>query len=183
MPRVEPENRYPIRKNLRLSGFDYTQPGMYFVTICTWDRRCCFGDVIDGRMVHSPLGEMISDMWRRTPQRHDAVSSDEFVVMPNHLHGLLLFGTSAPSLSSVVGAFKSLTMMAARKEGLLAPGKLWQRGFYDHVVRDEEALSGVREYIQNNPLKWHLDRENPGNIESVERRAGTSPAPTAPGQS
>src|SRR3981189_1585643 len=114
MPRVEPEKDRPARKTLCLSGYDYAQPGMYFVTICTWDRRSCFGDVVDGRMVHSPLGQVIADAWCATVKRPQAISLDEFVVMPNHLHGLLLFGTSASSLSRVVGAFKSLTTTAAR---------------------------------------------------------------------
>jgi REP element-mobilizing transposase RayT len=178
MADVEPESEHPARKRLRLSGFDYRQPGMYFVTICTWDRRCHFGEGVETKVVQSALGRLVAEAWIDMEDRQTGVALDEFVVMPNHLHGLVSLDTASKTLSAVVGSFKSLSTAAAHKAGLLNDRKLWQRGFHDHVVRDEAALTRIREYIENNPLKWHLDRENPANVVRRMQRAGSSPAPT-----
>jgi putative transposase len=151
---------------------------MYFVTICTTDRCCWFGEVANSHVVLSKMGELVQDAWRRVVAEHPGVELDEFVIMPNHLHGLVGLSTAAGSLSAIIGAFKSKSVQIARSSGLLQGRTLWQRGFHDHVVRDEAGLDRVREYIQNNPLRWHLDRENPAKIGARNQRAGTSPAPT-----
>jgi putative transposase len=160
---VEQQSR-PDRKKLRLAEFDYSAPGYYFVTLCISCRRCVLGDVREDRVVLSALGQLVSDGWCRIPQRSAGIVLDAFVIMPNHLHALLELTGSATSLSAAIGAFKSLSTNEARAAGMLVDAKLWQRGFHDHVVRDEAGLDRLREYIGNNPLKWHLDRENPANI-------------------
>jgi putative transposase len=176
---VEQQSPRPTRKRLRLVDFDYSTPGCYFVTVCVLKRRCLLGEIREGDMVLNALGRLVSDTWQQGPQRHDGIVLDEFVVMPNHIHALLMLPASPPqSLSDIVRAFKSLSSVAAYRAGMLADAKLWQRGFHDHVVRDEGSIDRLREYIANNPLKWHLDRENPANILPAAGRAGTSPAPT-----
>jgi len=180
MPLVEPEEPLPTRKKLRLSGFDYRSPGIYFVTICTSERRCCFGDIAIEEVAPSEgvalseLGQLVRDAWLRVALTEFAVTLDEFVIMPNHMHALLELTSPKVSLSAVVGAFKSVSTRDAREAGLLARAKLWQRGYHDHVVRDEASLGRIREYIENNPLKWHLDRENPVNF---GRESGRGRAP------
>jgi REP element-mobilizing transposase RayT len=179
MPPVETEPRLPARKRLRLREFDYRQPGIYFVTICSTERRCWFGEVVDGNVALSKVGELVRDAWCRMAERHTGIAIDDFVIMPNHLHGLIGLSTVTTSLAEIVGGFKSISVRMARRAGLLHGATLWQRGFHDHVVRDDADLDRVREYIQNNPLKWHLDRENPNRIDERSQRAGASPAPTS----
>src|SRR5882724_7742579 len=153
---VEQQSR-GVRKKLRLVDFDYSTPGYYFVTVCVSARRCILGDVDESRASLHDLGQLVSEVLQRTPQRHPNVRLDAFVVMPNHLHALLELAGTEVSLPAVMGAFKSLSTNAARGAGMIADAKLWQRGFHDHVVRDDAGLDRLREYIANNPLKWHLD--------------------------
>jgi putative transposase len=161
---VEQQNHRPVRKRLRLVDFVYSAPGCYFVTVCVLNRRCLLGDVHEDRVALNALGKIVSNIWLQVPQQHGGTILDEFVIMPNHLHALLQLTGTETSLSAVIGAFKSQSTNAARSAGLLDDAKLWQRGFHDHVLRDAASLDHLREYIANNPLKWHLDRENPVNI-------------------
>lgn len=155
------------RRSLRLRSFDYSSAGAYFVTICTQAREPLFGTVEEDRVRHTPVGDMVAAAWREIPARHPAVAVDQFVVMPDHLHGILILtledrATSAresSSLSSIIGAFKSITThryaVAVRAQGWRPfPGRLWQRGFYEHVIRNEDSLSEIREYIAKNPVRW-----------------------------
>jgi putative transposase len=167
------------RRSIRLSHFDYRSPMAYFVTVCSHGKRCVFGEIVDGFMMKNPLGDVVEEEWLRTAELRPHVELDAAVVMPNHFHGILLFtnaeeGTArhAPtarafaqavpnSLASVVGSFKSA---ASRRINELrgTPGEpVWQRNYYEHVIRDERDLEQVREYILNNPARWDLDRENP----------------------
>jgi REP-associated tyrosine transposase len=163
MRAVEPQSRHD-RKRLRLSQFDYSAPGYYFITLCVWRRRCILGNVDENCVILSDLGRLVSDALQRVPERYVGILLDAFVVMPNHLHALLELTGSETALSAAIGAFKSLSTNAARTASMIADAKLWQRGFHDHVVRSDADLDRLREYIANNPLKWHLDRENPANI-------------------
>jgi REP element-mobilizing transposase RayT len=170
---------YPSRRSTRLRDYDYAQAGAYFVTICTQDRLPLLGSVTDGRMHLSPAGEMVARVWSTLGQYYAGVSLDSFTVMPNHLHGIIVLSeppqrgeepgesaTPAPSLSFVVGRFKSFTTheygKGAREQGWPRyRDRFWQARFYDHVIRNERGLDAIREYIANNPLKWELDRLNP----------------------
>ena len=190
---------YPSRRSLRLRTYDYAQAGAYFVTICTEGRVNRFGHIRDGTMLLNPLGQLVADTWAGLDERF-GVGIDAFVVMPNHLHGVLVHsgrarssvspgsfasthgepapsgvlagkdnvatpGGSGLSLSEVVRRFKTYTANQARRVGdhehQLAGVELWQRNFYERVIRNDRELDAIREYIANNPLQWHLDRENP----------------------
>ena len=158
--------------------------GAYFVTICTENRKCLLGEVVNGEMALSKEGKILGEEWLKTTQVRPYVSLDLFVVMPNHFHGILFidkeaegtdcWGTArcAPtirqfrmmiseSLPSIIRGFKSA---ATRRINILrnVPGApVWQRNYYEHVIRDEASLNRIRGYIINNPLSWELDRENP----------------------
>lgn len=186
------DNPRPARRLIRLPDYDYAQFGPYFVTICTQGRACLFGEVRAGQMCLNRAGEMITAQWDELPRRFAGVVEDAFIVMPNHIHGILgidnadgceascrpasvpspdqplgrRFGTETGSLSRVIQAFKSLTTNAyidgVRHEGWLRfDGNLWQRGYYDHVIRSNRALDAIRQYIVTNPARWSDDFENP----------------------
>ena len=172
------------RRSIRLRGYDYSQPGSYFVTIVTHDRQCLFGDVIDGEMRLSDAGIMIAQAWEWLATRHSHVELDSYIVMPNHLHGIIVITadtrrgdsriapvTKPKSLGRLVGAFKTVS---AKRFNLAerAPGQpLWQRNYYERIIRDEAELGAAREYIVNNPLKRELDRENPAMINGASVRS------------
>ena len=175
----------PGRRSIRLRGFDYASNAVYFVTLCSSDRRCLFGDVVDGLMILNPIGQLIEREWLNSALIRVELDLHSFVVMPNHLHGLLTVTPAesdrsaddgkdalrasgachAPlrreprSLGSLVTGFKSAT---TRQFRLMTgeTGSLWQRGFYEHVVRDERDFARIGGYIANNPANWALDQEN-----------------------
>ena len=166
------------RHSLRLRGYDYSQEGAYFVTTCTHNRASMFGEIVDGQMQLNALGQIVEACWQETPEHFRDVQVDVSVVMPNHMHGILWItnrrGTAcrAPtceqfgkptsqSLPTVIRSFKSaVTKRVNLMRG--TPGSpLWQRNYYEHVVRDDAALNRIRDYIQTNPQRWRLDRENP----------------------
>jgi len=172
------------RRFIRLKGYDYTQPGAYFVTICTQNRACLFGEVVDGKMQVNNAGRMVQTVWDGIPVYYAGVSIDAFVVMPNHIHGIVILVGAAPcgrpplgqaqgpaptiaiSLPDVVHRFKTMTTKqyadGVKQSGWSPfPGQLWQRNYYEHIIRDEESLNCIRQYIADNPAQWALDRENP----------------------
>jgi len=257
------------RRSIRLKGYDYTQAGVYFVTICTQARECLFGDVVNDQMRLNDAGQMVESAWLDLPQRFPNVELDEFVIMPNHMHGIILIAvgaglvpapngattatidrattrvaptttpdvgaglvpaldeattgrattrvaptttpdagaglvpaldeattdrattrvapTSPPNvgaglvpalgattrvaptrLGDIVGAYKSITtheyIVGVRERGWPPfEGKVWQRNYYEHIVRNERELDAIRPYIRNNPLQWALDRDNPAH--------------------
>jgi len=161
------------RRSLRLDGYDYAQAGAYFVTICTHQREFLFGDIIEGEMQLNGNGREVQALWNELPNRFAHLELDAFVVMPNHVHGIATFvgaglalpeengaASSAPTLGDVVRAFKSLSAIHVNRL-FMRSGSLWQRNYYDHVIRNERELDKIRDYIATNPLRWDLDRENP----------------------
>ncbi len=195
MPITDHDTESPRRrKRLRLPHYDYASPGGYFVTVCTSRRACLLGRVESGAMAPNPFGKIVETCWRDLPNHYPHVILDAFVVMPNHVHGILFLESSrgrptSPSgigrrhgLPEIVRAFK--TFSARRINGLRhAPGKaFWQRGYHEHVIRDETSLAEIREYVATNPARWALDRENPGTVGRLPGAgAGLKPAPTGPG--
>ena len=167
----------PKRRRLRLTAFDYTTAGAYFVTICTDGRRCILGNVEGEDIRLSPIGEIVSQLWSSLPTRWLGIDIDEFVVMPNHLHAVVLLGEGGPALPQLISRFKSFSTRTVRALPGESKTRLWQRSYHDHVVRDDSGLSRIREYIANNPMKWHLDRENPANVGRAARRAGREAGP------
>ena len=172
----------PRRKDMRLQGYNYSQPGAYFVTLCTKNRLCLFGDVVNGQVLLSEEGRIAYDCWTDLPTHYTHIALDEFVVMPNHVHGIILIAdaekaispnetragykpapTSRYSLSEVMRGFKTFSGRRINRLRNSTGQAVWQRNFYDHVIRDEKTLAAVREYIVNNPAKWSEDYYNPRN--------------------
>ena len=144
------------RRPLRLPGYDYAQTGDYFVTVCTCTHATLFGTIADGAMRLNDRGQVVHDTWLHLPD-HYPIELDAFVVMPNHAHGIVVIGAGlkpAPTLSEIVRAFKTFS---ARRIG----HPIWQRNFYEHIIRNETALERIRQYIVDNPAQWEFDRENP----------------------
>jgi len=166
---------------LRHEQYDYTQPGAYFVTFCAHRGCCLFGQVDDnGAMNRNPLGEIAHSAWLGFAQNHPEIDIDCLVVMPNHIHVLLwilalvdgkivqatsqkrAFGDAiAGSLSTLIGAYKGGVTQKAKKTGIFTGSPLWQRNFYDRIVRGEEELARIREYIRTNPQRWKEDKLHP----------------------
>jgi REP element-mobilizing transposase RayT len=168
------------RKRLRLPGFDYARPGTTFVTICVEPRRPLLGRVAHGTVVLSPIGEIVQRQLDALDARFATVELDSAIVMPDHLHALVVVrDTSGPSISDVVRVFKSLAARAVYEQrGGWVP--LWQRSFHDHVVRDEDDLGRCREYIVTNPARW-TERHRTAPIDDPQgpAREGACPSPTA----
>jgi REP element-mobilizing transposase RayT len=197
------------RRLIRLAGYDYSQGGYYFVTICTQKRRCLFGEIENGRMILNDAGKMIDYQWNDLASRFTHIELDEYIVMPNHFHGIIIVGatlavaqnknnrkniragtrpvrkniragtrpvrkiiragtrpaptgTGAVTIGNMVGAFKSITSYeyvngVTNNHRKPFDGKLWQRNYYEQIVRDEMSLRRIREYIVNNPSQWQRD--------------------------
>lgn len=152
-----------IRKPLRAQGFDYSTPGMYMVTVCTHHMEPRFGAVHDGLVALNEAGQLVEAQWHSIPERYPGVSLDAHVIMPNHIHGLVQLPISqngdGDSLSTIVGAFKSLVMAeysAGVRSGRFPrfDRSLWLRGFQDRIIRDDRMLDTLRTYIEGNPGRW-----------------------------
>jgi putative transposase len=179
----------PQRKSIRLSQYDYSQPNYYFVTICTQYRECIFGDISNGEMAVSEEGKIVELCWINISKHFEHVSLDIFQIMPNHFHGIICinsvgarssrpeqshgapaqFGRENPAptnltLGNVIAYFK---YQSTKDRNFRKPPPyqlLWQRNFYEHIIRNDADLKRIREYIQNNPQQWDLDSENPNNF-------------------
>ncbi|MBI4683330.1 MAG: transposase [Nitrospirae bacterium] len=139
------------RRSIRLKEYDYSQAGAYFVTICTQNRDCTFGDIVGREMRLNDAGRMVEIIWNDLPGHNDNIELDEFIVMPNHFHGIIF----------IVGACsKPLKTYSARRINQIrdSPGiPVWQRNYYEHIIRNETELEKIREYIVSNPLNWEQD--------------------------
>jgi putative transposase len=162
------------KKAVRLKDYDYRTGGHYFITICTIGRMPILGECLGDSVLLSPLGDIVRKCWRLIPQFNSHIDLDEFVVMPNHVHGILYLNEMTRSdelpkrcsvnslrgsLASVLCSFKS----ASTKEFRKASGRrddVWQGGYYEHIIRNDKSLQNIRAYIQNNPTLWHLDELN-----------------------
>ena len=211
------------RRGMRLQDYDYAQPGLYFITLCTHQREALFGLIHAGSVEKNRAGEMVQEVWEALPSRFPSVELDAFVLMPNHIHGLLCLtqtwpeqtvgrgepcvrpplpfppvppllcpplpsaprngrtqgsplqqsqtghhpsGTDMGTIGRIIQAFKSLTTYEYTqgvKQNGWPPfnGRMWQRNYYDHIVRDEQSLKNIRNYIDANPGNWGQDDENP----------------------
>jgi REP element-mobilizing transposase RayT len=170
------------RKSIRLKGYDYSQPGEYFITICTHDKKCVFGKVIEEKIILSPIGEIAKKCWEEIPEHYPKVELDEYIIMPNHIHGIIIMSEGRDLINQILTTENNFPLMKNPKETL---GKIiryykarstklihnsgyidfqWQSLFYDRIVRSDNELNNIRDYITNNPLKWYLDEENPNNI-------------------
>ena len=167
------------RKLTRLKGYNYSQSGYYFVTICTKDRGEWFGSIEQESMNLSRYGKIAHDFWAGIPAHFENVGIDEFSVMPNHIHGILIIEENMVGnaymrslrnrtkmlLCKIIQQYKaSVTRTINSLKNVFHFG--WQKSFYDHVIRNDRSLDNLRQYITNNPLKWELD---------IENRKGNSP--------
>ncbi len=167
------------RRPLRLEDYDYSQEGAYFVTICTNNRKCLLGQISEGKMLLNNLGKIARDKWNETPQIRSNVMLDEYVIMPNHLHGIVVisqkqgvsqyaptgkFRSPSQSIGAIIRGYKSAVTKQINQIRKASGLPVWQRNYWERVIRNEKNLSKAREYIQNNPLKWELDKENPANM-------------------
>jgi putative transposase len=156
------EINYPTRKQLRLQNFDYSQAGAYFVTICSFNKKCIFGDITGDQAHLNSLGSLVTETWKELTDIYPFVSLDSWVLMPNHFHGVIWLNDDNPgeSLSSIITTFKAVSARRARTV-LNRSLYLWQKGFYERIVRNQKDLFRIRQYIKDNPAQWSLDRENP----------------------
>jgi len=207
------------RRSLRVKGYDYAQEGAYFVTVCAQDRACLFGEVVNGEMGANVFGEMVRAEWFQSAEIRQEIElfADEFVVMPNHIHGILWIVEPGDGMTGAVGAHgraplhdapqpgraplhdpasqqnpaplpNAIPQRARRSLGSFIAGfksaatkriniyrntpgaRVWQRNYYEHIIRDDESLHRIRQYIAENPMRWEMDRENPAAI-LTERNA------------
>ena len=150
--------RYPQRKSPRLQGYDYAQSGAYFVTICTHKRAHWFGHITGGLMMLPPMGQIAADCWAAIPDHFDVVELDVAVVMPNHVHGIIVLTGGGAALGTIVGTYKAAVTRLIRRECSAPPDTVWHTRYYDHIIRNERALERIRKYIIYNPARWQADR-------------------------
>jgi REP element-mobilizing transposase RayT len=196
------------RRSIRFRGYDYSQPGAYFVTLCTHEKKHLFGEIVEGEMKLNESGEMLRVFWNHLPRRYSDVQLDSFVVMPNHIHGIVVVGAIRESplqktddprdvgaihelprdereqegrfvnrpyqkraihesplrrrmlLPKAIGYFKMKTARRINELCGTRGAPVWQRNYYEHIVRNEDELGKIREYIATNPLRWLADPEN-----------------------
>jgi len=169
---------HPERKSPRLAAYDYAQEGVYFVTVCVQHRMCLLGRVVDGTLFNSPAGEMVGAWWQKLPGKFPGAALDEFIVMPNHFHGLVIID-APPSAQTRIGLptmmqwFKAMTTNAYIRGVKVAgwpsfDGKLWQRSYHDHIVRSEHSLNTIQQYVQENPARWTQDTFFAGTADGQE---------------
>ncbi len=188
------------RKSIRLKGYDYSRPGLYFITICVQNRACLFGHIENGKMILNHAGQLVENEWLKISQRFPNVRLHQYVVMPNHFHAILQIVTNPPvgatlvvahddvvahdksaqqthnrattrvaptgknnTLGDMVGAFQSIVTVeyirgVKNLEWKPFNGKLWQRNYWEHIIRNDNSYQRISNYIQNNPLNWMDDK-------------------------
>ena len=162
---------------MRLSRFDYHSVGAYFVTICTHERAHVFGEIKNGEMVLNDSGNIAMNVWDEIPKYSEYVDTDEFIVMPNHVHGIIWIQpanrgvinnndqgaincapTKTPTLGEIVRTYKARVTYQIRSTG--SAYGVWQRNYHERIIRNEHELEAIRQYIRNNPAKWELDGDH-----------------------
>lgn len=166
-------NKYRI-ESARLRGYDYARAGSYFITICTHNRVCWFGRVVNGQMILNEAGKIVADEWLRNPQiRPDMhIQQASFCVMPNHFHAILTFaghahipsnplnsfGPQHQNTASVIRGFKSVC--TRRIKNTIDPNFAWQSRYWDHIIRNDDEYQRIEAYILDNPGRWDNDTFN-----------------------
>jgi putative transposase len=178
---------YTRRNTNRIPQHNYSAPGYYFITICTKNRLELFGTVKNGQIVLNDLGNMVNTWWQKTFEKYQNLLNDVYIIMPNHIHGIINIvgagssrpgnntnnkfnrrGDRAPTIGQIIAYFK---YQSTKQINILrnTPGlKIWQRNYYDHIIRNEKSLQKIREYIINNPTTWDKDIENPDKTGKIE---------------
>ena len=174
------------RRSIRLANYDYSQTGFYFITLCTYQKQYLFGEIINDEMRLNQIGKVVQQEWLNSATIRQEIELDEWIIMPNHLHGIVIINNTdkncatnlnqgatnlnqgaslAPlhrkpkSLSSFIAGFKSAVTKKVRSMSKIPDFVVWQRNFYESVIKDDIHLDNTRLYIQNNPVNWHQDSE------------------------
>ncbi len=184
---------YKFQKQYRLPEYDYSKEGGYFITICTKNQEYYFGDIINDKMYLSEIGKIVRALWLEIPVKFKNVILDEWIIMPNHIHSIILkmnepckdYINNLNLINQIPTRFKSgiknnpMELKEDTIEKIIRwfKGRVkfeakhngfkyfsWQSRFYDHIIRNEKSLNKIRQYIINNPLKWEVDKENPKNL-------------------
>lgn len=185
------------RKSIRLPHWDYSWGWWYYVTMCTKDRACLLSNIMKDRVVLTEIGGIVDLHWKDIPNHFPGVELDDYVIMPNHVHGIIIIDDgsvgaihespqrSSPEqsqtiiqrrkmlLPKIIGRFK---MNCAKQSNVLRKSQglsFWQRGYYEHIIRNDADLTRIRTYVANNPLKWAVDEENPASIKRLPRRTSS----------
>ena len=185
------QKNHPQRQSIRLQEFDYAQSGAYFVTVVCHKRMNLFGEISDGELNLNRAGEIVEQTWLEIPKHFPNVNSDIFVIMPNHVHGIIEIvndipvrarhaspqrfnnekpqskrhnGVKPQSVGAIIGSFKSAVTKKLHGTKIINKEKIWQRNYYEHVIRDEDDYQQIADYIETNPLNWEYDRDNPDHI-------------------
>jgi REP element-mobilizing transposase RayT len=177
--RYDPDRHH--RRSIRLKGYDYEQPGAYFVTVCAQNRESLFGDIVDANARLNSWGSIVQACWEDLPRHYPHVQLDAFVVMPNHVHGIVMIMNEANvgagfkpapttgrrhGIPEIVRAFKTFSSRRINESRCTPAVPVWQRNYFEHVIRSETDLHQIREYITTNPAKWAEDEENPARHEA-----------------
>ncbi|MBN2039158.1 MAG: hypothetical protein JW864_03895 [Spirochaetes bacterium] len=178
------------RRSIRLKEYDYSSAGAYFVTICTQNRECVFGEIINDNMILNKYGEIVADEWLKTPEIRKNVGLDSWIVMPNHFHCIIIinyscrgvlqyaptmlqnspsnkipdtsaFRSPSQTIGAIIRGFKSAVTKRVNEIKQEYNAKLWQRNYWEHIIRNEEELYHITRYIIENPIKWNIDKLNP----------------------
>ena len=174
------------RHSIRLKEYDYSQPGAYFFTVVTTGRTSLFGKIVNGEMDLNELGRIVLAAWMDLPNHYPYIELGTFVIMPNHVHGIVVFTTETNDANHVVAglrptpmrrhglpeimrAFKSFSARRVNEDLGTMGHPLWQRNYYEHVIRDEKEWDRIRQYVESNPLRWEQDHENPAYQASTNR--------------
>lgn len=190
------------RRSMRLKSYDYSHPGAYFLTICAQERNCLFGKIENDQMRLNDIGQMVDIWWRKIFDKYDSISADEYIIMPNHIHGIINIVGAIPCNRPVNNVKNEIIMHNNRGENAVSPlhisntydglgqyvswfkrmstteyirhvkndnwprfdKRIWQRNYYEHIIRNVAELNRIRQYIIENPLKWDMDSEHLNNI-------------------
>lgn len=173
------------RRSIRLAGYDYTQAGAYFITICTHKRQNLFGDIVNGEMILNEYGKIAANSWQELARHFPHITLGEWVIMPNHVHGIIVIGrgeapaddqstttlsdnrrvlrpsppngTDPGSVGAIVQNYKSVASRKINKLRSTAGAPVWQRNYWEHIIRNEQAYQRIANYIINNPAQWGAD--------------------------
>ncbi len=192
------EELHPGHHSIRLLDCDYSAQGFYFVTVCSHEKRCIFGRIMSDQMQASRLGRIVTNCWTQVPAHFAQARIHAFVLMPNHLHGIVEIvrqagaqhaaplrasavkpGVGRGSLGTIIRSFKAAVTKWAREE-LRWPGKVWQRNYFERVLRDGQESADAGAYIAENVRKWAWDHENSERVQVVGAQHAAPQLPRLP---
>ena len=174
------------RHSIRLQGYDYSQNSAYFVTLCTQNRECLFGEIVNGEMILNEYGKNVEQCWFNLPNHYHNIALDAYVIMPNHFHGIIFITDTVDNvgaihelplhelplqqqrrkmlLPKIIGRFKMNSAKQINQIRNASGVPVWQRNYYENIIRNEKSLENIRNYIINNPSEWYYDDYNPKKV-------------------